>query len=213
MTRILVQRGSSSSRSSSSSSSSSSETETQINSNVLVPPVTIDEETTDEKKEEVGVLVEKAECSEAKNDELVDREDVDEEIVVSENVDVESEGGIVCDSPVSGDDNLDSPPSLLVPPPPKPCSNVNPGNRRSVLGSFGALRIGPAARRDARPRSLVSTRSSPTGSHPSSPRSHSENEGYNSSDEHMPCYVPSHPGSASVKFCFRNKECNDCMDS
>ncbi|KAJ4871116.1 OTU-like cysteine protease family protein [Raphanus sativus] len=44
-------------------------------------------------------------------------------------------------------------------------------------------------------RSLVSTRSSPIGLHPSSPISHSENEGYNSSDEHMPSFVPSHSGS------------------
>ncbi|CAE6015640.1 unnamed protein product [Arabidopsis arenosa] len=193
MTRILVQRGSSGS-SSNSSRPSSSGTEPQINNTIQVPPATIDEEITDEKQEEVTV-VEKAECSDAKNvavdsNEPVDRED-DEGLVVSENVHVESEG-IDCDSPVSGGSNPDSPP--VPAPPPKPSSTVNPGNNRSVLGSFGALRIGPT-RRGSGPRSLVSSRSSPTGSHPSSPRSHSENEGYNSSDEHMPCYVPSHPGS------------------
>ncbi|KAJ4903106.1 hypothetical protein Rs2_17057 [Raphanus sativus] len=89
-----------------------------------------------------------------------------------------------CDSPVSGGDDPDSPPLPLPPP--------NPDNRRrSVLGSFGALRIGAITPRGAGPRSLVSTRSSPTGSQ-------SENEGYNSSDEHMPCFPPSRPGSTST---------------
>lgn len=88
-----------------------------------------------------------------------------------------------CDSPVSGGDDPDSPPLPLPPP--------NPDNRRrSVLGSFGALRIGAITPRGAGPRSLVSTRSSPTGSQ-------SENEGYNSSDEHMPSFIPSHSGSGS----------------
>ncbi|CAH2060947.1 unnamed protein product, partial [Thlaspi arvense] len=206
MTRILVQRGSAGSSSNpsraspSSGSSSSSGTETQTSSsNIQVPPVIIDEETNDGKQEEVTV-VEQAECSESDakdvsllSDEPADREDDDEGLIVSENADVESER-IVCDSPVSGGDDPDSPP--LPVPPPKPSSNVTtPGNKRSVLGSFGALRIG-ATRRGAGPRSLVSTRSSPTGSHPSSPRSHSENEGYNSSDEHI---VPSHAGPGSER--------------
>ncbi|CAN7018170.1 unnamed protein product [Brassica oleracea var. botrytis] len=179
MARILVQRGSSSnasrSTSSSSGSSSSSGTEPpQASSNAQVPPVTIDEETTTDGKQEEVIVVEPAECSEAQDvslppsDELVDREDDEEGLVASENVVVESEG-VDCDSP----DSLPLPV-----PPPKPSSN---DNRRSVLRSFGALRIGAAQ----------------TGSHPSSPRSLSENEGYNSSDEHMPCFVPSHTGSSS----------------
>ncbi|CAG7907325.1 unnamed protein product [Brassica rapa] len=191
MARILVQRGSSSnaSRSTSSSSSSSGTEPPQASSNnAQVPPATIDEETTTDGKQEEVNVVEQAECSEAKDvslppsDEPVDRED-DEGLIVSENVVVESEGR-----------DCDSPDSLPLPvPPPKPSSN---DNRRSVLGSFGALRIG-ATQRGAGPRSLVSTRSLPSGSHPSSPRSQSENEGYNSSDEHMPCFVPSHAGSSS----------------
>ncbi|KAG2331888.1 hypothetical protein Bca4012_018540 [Brassica carinata] len=190
MTRILVQRGSSSNAS---RPSSSSGTEPHVSSNV---PVTIDEEPTDEKQEEVTV-VEQAECSDAKDVEPVDRED-DKGLIVSENVVVverESEG-IGSGSQVSSGDDSDLPP--LPVPPPKPSSNVSPGYRRSVLESFGAVRIG-ATRRGAASRSLVSTRSSPTGSHPSSPRSHGENEGYNSSDEHMPCFVPSHAGSASER--------------
>ncbi|KAG2288733.1 hypothetical protein Bca4012_030349 [Brassica carinata] len=192
MARILVQRGSSSNASHRSTpSSSASATEP--------PPVTVYEETTDE----VNVVEEEeeeAECSDAKDvsslpsDEPLDREDDDEGLVVSENaalVVVEGEG-VDCDSLVSGGDVPDSPP-LPVPPPPKPSSN-----RRSILGSFGDLQIG-ATRRGAGPRSLVSTRGSPTGSHPSSPRSQSENEGYNSSDEHTPSFTPSHAGSGSER--------------
>ncbi|CAH8302632.1 unnamed protein product [Eruca vesicaria subsp. sativa] len=221
MARILVQRGSSSnasrsastsssgssssSSSGSSSSSSGSGTESQVSSDVQAPPVTIYEETTDEKQDEVSVVEEQAECSDAKDVSLSDAKDVslpsdeplvredDEALIISENVVVDCEG-VDSDSPVSGGDDPDSPP--LPVPPPKPSSNVTTGNRRSVLGSFGDLRIG-ATRRVAVPRSLVSTRGSPTGSHPSSPRSQSENEGYNSSDEHMPCFVPSHAGSGS----------------
>ena len=187
MARILVQRGSSSNASRSTSSSGSEPPQASSN-NVQVPPATIDEETTTDGKQEEVIVVEQAECSDAKDvslppsDEPVDRED-DEGLIVSENVVVESEGR-----------DCDSPDSLPLPvPPPKPSSN---DNRRPVLGSFGALRIG-AAQRGAGPRSLVSTRSLPSGSHPSSPRSQSENEGYNSSDEHMPCFVPSHAGSSS----------------
>ncbi|KAG2327357.1 hypothetical protein Bca4012_036365 [Brassica carinata] len=206
MARILVQRGSSSNatRSTSSSSGSSSSASTSSSSGSgtepqpQVPPVTICEETTDEKQDEVTVVEEEAECSDAKDvslpsDEPLDRGN-DESLVVSENnvvVVVEGEG-IDCDSPVSGGDDPDSPPLPL--PPPRPSSNVN---RRSILGSFGDLQIG-ATRRGAGPRSLVSsTRGSPTGSHPSSPRSQCENEGYNSSDEHMPSFMPSHAGSGS----------------
>ncbi|XP_009140795.1 OTU domain-containing protein 5-B isoform X1 [Brassica rapa] len=182
MARILVQRGSSSNASRSTSSSGSEPPQASSN-NAQVPPATIDEETTTDGKQEEVNVVEQAECSDAKDaslppsDEPVDRED---DVVVVES-----------DSPVSGGDGPDSPP--LPVPPPKPSSN---DNRRSVLGSFGALRIG-ATQRGAGPRSLVSTRSLPSGSHPSSPRSQSENEGYNSSDEHMPCFVPSHAGSSS----------------
>ena len=183
MARILIQRGSSSNPSHRSSSASSSSSSASASA-TEPPPVTVYEETTDE----VTVLEEQGECSDAKDvsslpsDEPLDREEEEDEegLIVSENAVVVVEGeGVDCDSPVSGGDDPDSPP-LPVPPPPKPCSN-----RRSVLGSFGDLQIG-AARRGV-------------GSHPSSPRSQSENEGYNSSDEHAPSFTPSHAGSGSVK--------------
>ena len=34
----------------------------------------------------------------------------------------------------------------------------------------------------------MASRTSPTGSHPSSPRSHGDGEGYNSADEQSPCF-------------------------
>ncbi|KVI08416.1 Ovarian tumor, otubain [Cynara cardunculus var. scolymus] len=68
-------------------------------------------------------------------------------------------------------------------PPPKPSSNFN--SKKSV-----PLRIGSSRRANVWP--VVSTRTSPTGSRPSSPRSHGENEGYNSADEQSPRYGSSY---------------------
>ncbi|KAJ6410136.1 hypothetical protein OIU84_009600 [Salix udensis] len=60
----------------------------------------------------------------------------------------------------------------------------------SSAGPSNSVRIGPSRRAVAWP--VVSTRSSPAGSRPSSPRSHDENEGYNSGDEQNPCSVSSY---------------------
>ncbi|XP_057806594.1 OVARIAN TUMOR DOMAIN-containing deubiquitinating enzyme 6-like [Salvia miltiorrhiza] len=73
-------------------------------------------------------------------------------------------------------------------PPPKP-SSVNSISRRSPSADPNAMRIGPS-RRPAAVLPGVSSRSSPTGSRPSSPRSHCEGEGYNSADEQSPNYSP-----------------------
>jgi OTU domain-containing protein 5 len=74
-------------------------------------------------------------------------------------------------------------------PPPKP-SVASANTRRPLSGSSNAVRIGSSRRGAAWP--IVSTRTSPTGSRPSSPRSHGESEGYNSADEQNPCYVSSY---------------------
>ncbi|KAL2485576.1 OTU-like cysteine protease family protein [Abeliophyllum distichum] len=74
-------------------------------------------------------------------------------------------------------------------PPPKP-SSLNNKSWRGSLGGSNAVRIGSSRRATGWPG--VSTRSSPTGSRPSSPRSHCENEGYNSADEQSPCYSSSY---------------------
>ncbi|RWR83552.1 hypothetical protein CKAN_01231000 [Cinnamomum micranthum f. kanehirae] len=94
----------------------------------------------------------------------------------------ESEGsGVGCSQIISGSSYPPPPPV----PPPKP-SMANFNSRRTVLGGSSADRIGPSRRAVAWP--VVSTRTSPSGSHPSSPRSYGEGEGYNSADEHNPCY-------------------------
>ncbi|XP_057484042.1 OVARIAN TUMOR DOMAIN-containing deubiquitinating enzyme 6-like [Actinidia eriantha] len=70
-------------------------------------------------------------------------------------------------------------------PPPKPSSG-NPSSRRLVTGGLNSQRIGSSRRAVAWP--IVATRTSPTGSRPTSPRSHCESEGYNSADEQNPCF-------------------------
>ncbi|KAH6755336.1 OTU-like cysteine protease family protein [Perilla frutescens var. hirtella] len=70
-------------------------------------------------------------------------------------------------------------------PPPKP-SSVNSIPRRSPSADPNLMRIGPSRRATILPG--VSSRSSPTGSRPSSPRSHCEGEGYNSADEQSPSF-------------------------
>ncbi|KAJ6693102.1 OTU DOMAIN-CONTAINING PROTEIN 5-LIKE ISOFORM X1 [Salix purpurea] len=80
------------------------------------------------------------------------------------------------------------PPPPPVPPPKSALTNTN--SRRLMSGPSNSVRIGPSRRAVAWP--VVSTRSSPAGSRPSSPRSHDENEGYNSGDEQNPCSVSSY---------------------
>ncbi|KAH7541787.1 OVARIAN TUMOR DOMAIN-containing deubiquitinating enzyme 6 isoform X2 [Ziziphus jujuba] len=106
-----------------------------------------------------------------------------------------SETGTVEDDDSSGDtpqNNIGSsqpqPPPPPVPPPKPSASNSN--SRRLVSGGSNAPRIGPSRRAVAWP--IVSTRTSPSGSRPSSPRSHGECEGYNSADEQNPCFVSSY---------------------
>lgn len=68
---------------------------------------------------------------------------------------------------------------------------------RSVSGSPNAARSGSSRRAVAWP--VVTTRTSPSGSRPSSPRSHGESEGYNSADEQSPCFASSYDDL--VNFC------------
>ncbi|KAJ7981197.1 OTU domain-containing protein 5-like [Quillaja saponaria] len=74
-------------------------------------------------------------------------------------------------------------------PPPRP-SAANSNSRRIASGISNAVRIGSSRRASAWP--VVSARTSPTASRPSSPRSHNENEGYNSADEQNPCFTSSY---------------------
>ncbi|KAI3461274.1 hypothetical protein Pfo_017937 [Paulownia fortunei] len=86
---------------------------------------------------------------------------------------------------VSGSSHPPPPPV----PPPKP-SSMNFSSRRFASGDLNAVRIGSSRRPAGWPG--VSSRSSPTGSRPSSPRSYCEGEGYNSADEQSPCFSSSY---------------------
>ncbi|XWS52822.1 hypothetical protein CRYUN_Cryun11dG0105200 [Craigia yunnanensis] len=103
---------------------------------------------------------------------------------ISEKVMAENEGSSGDLLPIGSG----SPPPPPVPPP-KP-SAANSNSRRFVSGSSNPVRAGSSRRAVAWP--IVSTRTSPSGSRPSSPRSHGETEGYNSADEQNPCPVCSY---------------------
>ena len=108
------------------------------------------------------------------------------ELRISDMVAAETEGS-------SGDSPLTVSVSSYPPPPPVPPPKPSAGNsntRRFASGNSNPVHFGPSRRAVAWP--VVSTRTSPTGSRPSSPRSHGENEGYNSADEQNPCFVSSY---------------------
>ncbi|KAG6761872.1 hypothetical protein POTOM_035111 [Populus tomentosa] len=133
---------------------------------------------------------------ESLNDDIVDNEKVgnDEGVgsgdlvkgssgLILERSLVESEGSSAGYPEVCSGSPQPPPPPV---PPPKPAL-TNSNSRRFMSGASNSVRIGSSRRAVAWP--VVSTRSSPTGSRPSSPRSHGENEGYNSGDEQNPCFV------------------------
>lgn len=104
---------------------------------------------------------------------------------ISERLMVDTEGSSV-NSAVTGSGSSQPPPPPV--PPPK-LSAGNSNSRRFISGNSSSVWIGSSRR--AVPWPVVSTRTSPTGSRPSSPRSHGESEGYNSADEQNPCFVSS----------------------
>ncbi|KAH8497844.1 hypothetical protein H0E87_016934 [Populus deltoides] len=133
---------------------------------------------------------------ESLNDDIVDNEKVgnDERVgsgdlvkglsgLILERSLVESEGSSA-GYPEVGSGSPQPPPPPV--PPPKPAL-TNSNSRIFMSGASNSVRIGSSRRAVAWP--VVSTRSSPTGSRPSSPRSHGENEGYNSGDEQNSCFV------------------------
>ncbi|KAL5763713.1 hypothetical protein ACOSP7_016069 [Xanthoceras sorbifolium] len=105
---------------------------------------------------------------------------------ISERAIVES-GSSCGDSPQISSGSPQPPPPPV--PPPKPLA-ANSNARRLVSGSSNAARTGSSRRAVAWP--VASTRTSPSGSRPSSPRSHVESEGYNSADEQNPRFVSSY---------------------
>ncbi|XVF46949.1 hypothetical protein PTKIN_Ptkin03bG0069300 [Pterospermum kingtungense] len=104
----------------------------------------------------------------------------------SEKVVAETEGSSVGPLPIRSGCPHPPPPPV---PPPKP-SAANSNSRKFASGNSNPIRAGSSRRAVAWP--IVSTRTSPSGSRPSSPRSHGESEGYNSADEQNPCFVSSY---------------------
>ncbi|CAL5436318.1 unnamed protein product [Camellia sinensis] len=221
MTRILVQRGSTGSSSNTNKpsslpgSSSSAPPQLQITTPQVASAVK-DDEIGEEVQEQV-VVDDFVECFDsgdnkaAKSDDLLPErfqgdQDDDDEAIDSEKVgnddvgsddltkgvgvlrimDNENDGS--SGKPLQTVTGCSYPPPPPVPPP-KP-SSTNSFPRRSVSGSSNSLRSGSSRRAAAWP--IVSTRTLPTGSRPSSPRSHCESEGYNSSDEQSPSFGSSY---------------------
>ncbi|MBA0739892.1 hypothetical protein Gogos_013119, partial [Gossypium gossypioides] len=226
MTRILVQRGSTGSSSSNPSRSSSlpgpssSRAEPQVSS-LQVPPVSRDDEVSEEVQEQIA-SDEISECYSNENkatesddpspenlrndrnitssDALAEAEQVNTldasgpcdvmndlgGLRISKTVAAETEGSSNDPLPFRNGSSYPPPPPV---PPPKP-SAANSNSRRFASGSSNPVRAGSSRRAVAWP--TVSTRTSPSGSRPSSPRSHGESEGYNSADEQNPCFASSY---------------------
>lgn len=221
MTRILVQRGSGSNPNRTSSLPSSSLAPSQPQAATQVPSAVKDEEVGEEVQEQTIVddtletcenkvtktddLLQESVRNDNANDDNVDGEkivnddvlgsgDLDQEfggLRINEKLAVENEGSSADSSQIVNRSSYPPPPP--VPPPKHWATNSNPMR----FGSDGSnsVRIGSPRRAVAWP--IVSTRTSPTGSRPSSPRSHGESEGYNSADEQNSCFVSSYDDAVS----------------
>ncbi|KAK3014629.1 hypothetical protein RJ639_010294 [Escallonia herrerae] len=195
MTRILVQRGAGGSsshpnRQSSLPSSSSASPQPQVVSS-QVASTSKGEEVGEEVQEQVvvdnflgnaGVRDDKGQKT---DDLLVESLPFDQ----NEDVVLDRFGGLRINE--EENETLTASGSSYPPPPPVPPPKPSSQNsRRFLSGSSNAMRIGSSRR--AAPWPVVSTRSSPTGSRPTSPKSHSETEGYNSADEQSPSFGSSY---------------------
>ncbi|KAJ9177900.1 hypothetical protein P3X46_009830 [Hevea brasiliensis] len=213
--------GSSSSNQSRAGSSSAARPETQVTATTQVVSALKDEEIGDEPQERLAVdeLLEYCGSSDNKalksddilmeglhggrneslSDEIVDNDkmviaefvgsgDLVGGLRILERPAAESEGPSGVSPEVSS--GCAQPPPPPVPPPKPLATNSNSNSRRFVSGSSNSVRIGSSRRAVAWP--VVSTRASPSGSRPSSPRSHGDSEGYNSADEQNPCFASSY---------------------
>lgn len=222
MTRILVQRGSSGSSSntnrSSSSLPSSSSSSAPPQPQFIGSEASSKEEDTVEQVQEIVSVDEFAGSSGSCDSKEPRIEDLATETLHSEvnddtkdgnNDDVVGSGEMMKEFGglrISEQENVSSgyslqavsgssyPPPPPVPPPIPFAASAN--SRRFVPNNAG--RIGSSRRAAAWP--VVSTRSSPTGSRPSSPRSHCENEGYNSADEQSPCFGSSYDDAVNFYY-------------
>ncbi|XP_055833355.1 OVARIAN TUMOR DOMAIN-containing deubiquitinating enzyme 6-like isoform X2 [Solanum dulcamara] len=201
-------RSSTSLPASSSSSSSSAPTQSQASSSSQVLSALKDDEFVEEIQEQVALEESSVASSNYKDDgeslEILGSEQSNNEEKIADNE--KKDGGFDSEDLTREFDGLgvvekeneessvqrvsrsSCPPPPPVPPP-KPAS-LNSSPRRFLTGSSHAIRIGSS--RGTAGRSTVSTRTSPAGSRPSSPRSHCESEGYNSADEQNPNFGSSY---------------------
>lgn len=100
---------------------------------------------------------------------------------------LENEGSLGGSS-IGVDGGSSHPPPPPVPPPKPSAANLN--SRRRIAEISNAVLVESPRRASGWP--VVSARTSPASSRPSSPRAHNESEGYNSSDEQNPCFVSSY---------------------
>lgn len=221
--------GGSSSSNPSRSSSSSARAEPQVSTSSLVISSVKDEEIGEQVQEQV-VVDELLDCGSTDNKvvkgdehlmESIDNDRIESSSEVvgdsdkldkEENVGSEesirglgglriSEGVVAEGEDSSGDSQQISNGSPHPPPPPVPPPKplaANSNSRRLVSGSPNPGRTGLSRRAAAWP--VVSTRTSPSGSRPSSPRSHGESEGYNSADEQSPCFASSYDDLVSFRW-------------
>ncbi|KAJ6796776.1 OTU domain-containing protein 5 isoform X2 [Iris pallida] len=181
MTRILVQRGSSSSSSNPSRPPSSLPPQSEVPQE----PGGLDEGLEDNSEIRNDVLLPEI----AKSDDPTDKEKGSNHGVVDC---VRNSGTCGSVSSGCGPSQIvtggSKPPPPPVPPPKPPASSL--GARILVSGCSNAGRVGSPRRQSGWP--VVPTRPSPSESRPSSPRSYAEGEGYNSADEQSPCFVSSY---------------------
>ncbi|KAJ8559668.1 hypothetical protein K7X08_003726 [Anisodus acutangulus] len=189
-----------------SSASSSASSQPQASSSSQVPSTLKDDELVGEFPESialdefsVGSFSHKGDCDDASVESFgCDRSLPEEKIIDNEKISdgaydygdsLEGSSGLRVEvaenegTSVPGDKGSSCPPPPPPVPPPKPAS-LSPSPRKFSSGSSNAIRIGSSREFVGQPN--VSTRTSPAGSRPSSPRSHGESEGYNSADEQNP---------------------------
>lgn len=212
MTRILVQRGSSGS----SSSSNQNRASVPSSSNAPIQPQTSSDEVHEQQQEGVTVNELPEICTASgnklgKSDDYVNEggfdqsknvgdEGADDFIVGSNDSQVDLVRGFSgvkvaehnnLETDGLGGDILQSASRSSQPPPP-PIPPPKPSGSNSLLrrsGTSDSPRIGPSRRPTVWP---APSRTSPSASRPSSPRSHCESEGYNSADEQNPTFGSSY---------------------
>lgn len=200
MTRVFVQRGSSTAGSSSASSSSNNTNRSSSSSSSSQPQAQV---TGDDVQEQVlpeDLSIETVEIDRNDSLDVPTTDKIEDETVIGSEDILKRIGGVRVSEEEEEKDGKRSddyssqtvvrspyppPPPAPPTPPPKP-SSTGSNSRRFTTGNSAALRIGSSGRATAWP--VVST----AGSRVSSPRSHSENDGYNSADEQNPNYGSSY---------------------